>query len=262
MYNDPGTDPVVKYYDETVGVSGKSEIEWYKENAMKFGGPVLDIACGTGRMSLVFAKMGYVVTSIDNSQGMLSRFKNKLSKNPELASKITLHNLPMTNFSFHQRFNTIVCVDAFFHNLTVDDEKQCLDLIHQHLTPSGRFFFNVHSYNPKFVELCKKSAGKTWTERKRYWIKENTEQIVLKQALDITKDEKMIITKLQFLRYDIDGVLLSDELSEWKTHCRTLEQYKKIINDANLEIEKLVGTYNNGPVTPDSQLIFQIKQQN
>jgi len=260
MYRDSKVDPVVKYYDETLALSGKSELSWYEKKVITYGGPVLDIACGTGRLSLFFAKKGYLVTAIDNSQGMLSVFQDKLHKHPELRRRISVHRLSMSNFSFPQKFNTILCVDAYFHNLTPLDEKKCLNCVSRHLNPRGRFFFNVHNYDPKFIEMCRESRGEKWTERKKYWINNKKEQIILEQALDIDEDEQLIITLLRFKRYNKKGDFLSLEHSKWMSHYRTQDHYEKLIMEMGLVVENLVGSYENGSVNENSQLIFQIKR--
>ena len=51
-------DHAVKYYDEAFGITGESEADWYLSTARTFGGPVLDLACGTGRLVLLLAKGG------------------------------------------------------------------------------------------------------------------------------------------------------------------------------------------------------------
>ena len=193
MYRGSEEDPIVKYYDETLGTSGKSEIEWYINKVSEFGGPILDLACGTGRISILFAEKGYQVTSLDSSKGMLQMFYDKLENLPKLKRLISIHNLNMHNFDLDRKFNSILCIDAFFHNLTHEHELGCLTSVAHHLTPEGRFFFNVHNFNPNFIEKCKESRGSIWTERNRYWIRDNTERVVINQSLDI--DYSYIATK-------------------------------------------------------------------
>jgi 2-polyprenyl-3-methyl-5-hydroxy-6-metoxy-1,4-benzoquinol methylase len=258
MYQDSDKDPVVKYYDETLAISGKSEIGWYNSKVSEFGGPILDLACGTGRISIFFALKGYSLISLDNSAGMIDIFRKKLDMLSELKSNIQIYKSAMSNFSLNQQFNSILCIDAFYHNLTFEDEENCLKCVFNHLTPSGRFLFNVHNINPKFIDACKKFRGKKWTERKKYWIRNKMEQIVLEQALDIDEAKQLIITLLRFKRYNKKDKLLSLEESKWFSHYRTLDHYKKIIAESGLVIENVIGSYENGPVDENSQLIFQI----
>jgi 2-polyprenyl-3-methyl-5-hydroxy-6-metoxy-1,4-benzoquinol methylase len=55
------TDLVVKYYDLAFGTLGHAEVDWYLGKARASGGPVLDLACGTGRLALLLAKEGFEV---------------------------------------------------------------------------------------------------------------------------------------------------------------------------------------------------------
>ena len=53
MYGSEQTDLVVKYYDLAFGISGEAELAWYLGQAKMAGGPVLDLACGTGRLAVL-----------------------------------------------------------------------------------------------------------------------------------------------------------------------------------------------------------------
>ena len=156
MYGNENVDPVVKYYDETVGKTGVYELNWYKTKVKQFGGPILDLACGTGRMTLEIAKDNYNIIGIDKSESMLSKFRKNLDLYPiEIQNRIEIHQNQMTGFKFDIKFNVILCIDAFFHNLSNKDEINCLNCVSQHLTPSGRFLFNVHNPNEEFLNYLK-----------------------------------------------------------------------------------------------------------
>lgn len=40
------------------------------------------MACGTGRISILLAKEGYNIIAFDRSEGILTRFREKLTKEP------------------------------------------------------------------------------------------------------------------------------------------------------------------------------------
>ena len=71
MYGSAETDLVVKYYDLAFDITGEAELAWYLEKAKASGGPVLDVACGTGRLAIALAREGLSVTGMDQSVGML-----------------------------------------------------------------------------------------------------------------------------------------------------------------------------------------------
>ena len=70
-----------KHYD--IGVASTTmyhEIQHKVVNALKNCQVIADIGCGTGNLTLALLKQGKEVYSCDNSQGMLTTAKKKISK--------------------------------------------------------------------------------------------------------------------------------------------------------------------------------------
>ena len=183
MYGSEKTDLVVKYYDLTLGISGDAEVEWYLSKARASGGPVLDLACGTGRLALLLAREGFEITGIDPSEGMLNQFREKLRGEPaEVRQRIRIENQRMSNFRLGRKFNTVICCDAFFHNLTVEEEINCLKQVAQHLTPNGRFVFNLPNPTCEFILKSSASGGKEFEERGRYRLEGGSGTLLVEHA--------------------------------------------------------------------------------
>jgi SAM-dependent methyltransferase len=259
MYGSDETDLKVRYYDLTFGVSGEAEINWYLKKARAFGGPVLDLACGTGRLALSLAQKGFDVTGIDSSVGMLNQFELKLKGVPTAThQRVHIANQDMTSFSLKKRFNTILCCDAFFHNLTIEEEINCLDCVARHLAPGGRFIFNLP--NPTFDFILKAAQQKKgdFEERGRYALPESgtlrVEQAHAGNILDQT-----ITTTLRLIHYGVDGNELERGESTWVS--RYLFRYEAVhlLYRCGFEVEALIGDYSGGPVTAQGQLIFQTR---
>ena len=64
-------------YDAIAGIydpwsrSVTEDIEFYVEEALASGGPVVELACGTGRIAVPTAAAGVRVIGVDASAGML-----------------------------------------------------------------------------------------------------------------------------------------------------------------------------------------------
>src|SRR5690348_10402625 len=68
-------------FDQTTAFQGLShDAQRYEELARTTGGPVLELCCGTGRIAIPIAKMGYEVTGVDISAGILEQFRNNLKR--------------------------------------------------------------------------------------------------------------------------------------------------------------------------------------
>jgi 2-polyprenyl-3-methyl-5-hydroxy-6-metoxy-1,4-benzoquinol methylase len=260
MYGSEEIDLVVKYYDVAFGISGDAEVEWYLSKARTFGGPVLDLACGTGRLAFLLAKEGFEVTGTDQSVGMLNQFKEKLKAQPsEIRRRVRLENQRMSAFTLDRKFNTIICCDAFFHNLTVQEEINCLSQVAQHLTLDGRFVFNLPNPTCYFILKSARSAGTEFEERGRYALKDSSDTLLVEQAHAGNVLDQTTTTTLRITRYDAVGNEVEKGESIWTT--RYLFRYEAVhlLYRCGFEVEALVGDYRNGPVTEREQLIFQVK---
>ncbi len=74
--------------------------------------------------------------------------------------------------------------------------------------------------------------------------------------------EQLIFSKLRFTCFDSEDDIIERTESSWTTRYMYQDQYLTLIETSGLEVESLIGTYQNEPVSSTSQLIFQIKLRN
>lgn len=274
MYGSEETDLVVKYYDEAFGVGDQDDYGWYRDKVKAAGGgPILELCCGTGRIALRLAKEeGYDVTGIDQSVGMLNQFQNKLDKvAPEVRQRVHISRPQrMSDFSMpnNKKFNTIICCDAFFHNLTVEEQMGCLRCVRQHLKAGGgsRFLFNIGHETCEYILDSASPEGKIFYVQGRYPLENsNGETLLVERALDGSILEQTITTTLRITRFaaaDAQGnqqVLEQSADQSWTI--RYLFRYEAVhlLYRCGFEVVSLVGDYSNGPVTEKGELIFEVK---
>ena len=260
MYGSEGTDLVVRYYDLAFGISGEAEVAWYVSKARAFGGPVLDLACGTGRLALILAREGFEVTAIDQSAGMLHLFQEKLAAQPpEVRQRVHIENQRMSDFTLSDQFGTILCCDAFFHNLTVQDEMDCLSRVAAHLAPDGRFAFNLPNPTCTFILESVEAGGRDLDERGWYRLDDGSGTVLVEQAQAGNALDQTITTTLRITRYDVGSQPVERGKSTWTT--RYLFPYEAIhlLYRCGFEVEMLEGNYRGGPVAEGGQLVFQTR---
>src|SRR5437667_12320313 len=68
---------IAEYYDASPVVATRQDAPIYLSAARDWGEPILELGCGTGRITLALAKGGYRVTGLDLSQRMLERCAEK-----------------------------------------------------------------------------------------------------------------------------------------------------------------------------------------
>ena len=107
------------------------------------GQRVLDLACGTGELSIRLAKSGFEVTGVDLSGEMLAVAHEKaVQENVALA----LYEQDMSALEGlgTYEFITIFC-DSLNYLSTPNEVKKTFQNVHQHLSEDGLFLFDVHS---------------------------------------------------------------------------------------------------------------------
>jgi SAM-dependent methyltransferase len=112
---------------------------------------VLELACGTGRLTLPLARDRHPVTAIDSSSAML---KVAHSKSRSERLNITFLEGDMRSFELSARFAlVVVCSNSLAHLTTSDDIRACFRCVRRHLKPGGLFAFDV--INPNIKALAR-----------------------------------------------------------------------------------------------------------
>jgi SAM-dependent methyltransferase len=95
---------IAKYYDGAYAAKQDLvDLPFYLDLARQSRGPVLEIACGTGRVLLPIARKGIEICGVDNSQPMLNVLSQNLAKEPqEVRNRITVHEGDMRNFRLNR----------------------------------------------------------------------------------------------------------------------------------------------------------------
>ena len=68
-------------YDLVMGAyASGDQLNFYRRQVARYGEPVLELACGSGRFTLPLAREGINITGVDISEDMLDLAKLKASK--------------------------------------------------------------------------------------------------------------------------------------------------------------------------------------
>jgi SAM-dependent methyltransferase len=123
--------------------------DFYVALAREARGPVLDIACGTGRILLPCLQEGVDIEGLDLFEPML---RTLCAKAAVLGISPRLHRADMSDFSLSRRFELIMIpFNAFIHNTTQVAQIRCLQLCREHLVPGGKLTFDAFFPSLEFV---------------------------------------------------------------------------------------------------------------
>lgn len=131
------------FYDLfSTGLPGDSQ--FYVEESVRSGSPVLEIGCGTGRLLIPIAQAGVDIVGLDRAPRMLDIAREKVAGlSQDTQSRIEFVLGDMRSLMLERQFNLVmVPYRAFTHLLTTDDQKQALSRIRDHLIDGGKLIMN------------------------------------------------------------------------------------------------------------------------
>ena len=102
---------------------------------------VLDLACGTGRMTRTLVKRGYDMIGVDGSDAMLSEAYLQSEGEPILYLCQDMRKLEL----YGTVGAAVCCLDSINYLLSEQDLKQVFALVHNYLDPNGLFLFDVNT---------------------------------------------------------------------------------------------------------------------
>jgi len=127
------------------------DIPFYKGQVERYDDPVLELGCGTGRITIPIAREGYEIIGLDISKQLLDTAREK-SKKENI--DIDWINGDMRNFSLNKKFKLIfIPFNTIHHILNLDDMEKVLKNVRKHLKPDGRFI--VEFFNPDLEILTR-----------------------------------------------------------------------------------------------------------
>lgn len=151
-------DLLAPIYDKVNGeIDYSAWADFIEENVKKYNPNmktelVLDLGCGTGKMTIELARRGYDMTGVDLSAEMLD-IARCAAERCGLSDKMLWLLQDITEFELYGTVELCVsCLDTVNHLTSPKELKKCLSLVHNYLVPDGLFLFDINGKR-KFEEI-------------------------------------------------------------------------------------------------------------
>lgn len=162
-----GWDEYAPFYDwENARTLGRRDVPFWRNVASDARGPVLELGCGTGRVSLPLVRAGVSLVGIDRSAPMLARLRSRrLARASRDELKIVRGDIRALPFAA-QSFSMVLAPYGILQSLLGDaDLKATLDAVARVLEPGGLFGIDLVPDVPNWreyrnrVQLRGRAAG-------------------------------------------------------------------------------------------------------
>lgn len=143
-------------YDALLPVG--AHLPYYVELAQQASGNVLELACGTGQLTVPVASAGLPIVGLDLSPPMLNTARERAAA-AGVSVEYSLGD--MRNFDLGRQFGLIfIARNSLLHLHSTEDILATFAMIRRHLAPGGIFAFDV--FNPN-VRLLARPANQRFS---------------------------------------------------------------------------------------------------
>lgn len=227
-------DRVADLYDRYV--TADDDIAFFLREAGHAGGPVLELMCGTGRLSLPLLEAGVPWTGVDAAPAMLAVLTRKLEAR---GLRGAVHCMDVRALDLPGSFALVLLPFQSFMEITdTADQRAVLDAVLAHLEPGGRFICTLH--NPP--------------------VRRATVDGLLRLVRTVSDDEGVlvvsgieqggtpVVTRLQFFeQFDPDGTLLWKRVLPMSFAFIEHDAFADMARRAGFRVDALYGNYDRAP---------------
>ena len=234
----------------------RADIPLYVALASATDGPILELACGTGRLAIPLAAAGHHVTGVDNDPQMLERAAvawthatNSKSESQAARGTLALIEADMTTLRLGQRFDLVIL--GFNSLLLAPDQatqESTLRRMSEHLSPDGRAVIDVWLPTSEDLDEYDGHENIDWTRRDP-----GTGEMVEKKwraTYDATTRQATVQTT--FTRN------LAENSREDRVQFVTSEELLAMMESVGLDPQQVGGDYSMAEFTPESERIVVV----
>ena len=251
-----------QYYDYfSTGTPGDEQ--FYLEEAVKAGSPVLELGAGTIRITIPIAQAGIEITGLDNSPYMLKKARNKISTlEDDVRKRITLIQADMRSFTLDRKFQLVIIpFRAFLHLLTVEDQRGCLTCIREHLSDDGLLIMNNFDPDPDMISQHSSKLGTVVNKIDEFILTESGNKVIV---FDTRKyDQTCQTVEGYFIFEEIDslGQMVSKSYIPIRLRYFFRYEMQHLLELCGFKIQALYGNFQRGPFQAGGEQIWVAVKQ-
>ena len=228
----------------------QEDVPFYVQLAKEYGGPVLELGCGTGRVTLPIAQAGIDAVGLDLSAGMLDAARQKLSRMPATAQRrMQFVEGNMADFDLGRQFSLVIIpCNQFRELLTTEEHISCLRCIHRHLKKDGSVVIEL--MNP-FRSIKSWTVGDIYHRKVGYCQETGSVIECLFDTTDANLMEQWVEQEAIYIEYLSDGSVIR-HTGRSRLRCIFPRELDLLLQVSGFEVADRWGGYDRYDLKDDS----------
>ncbi len=250
--SDPATAAALaRLYDLDL-VDDPGDLDLYLALADRAGGPVLELAVGSGRLAVPLATAGHTVTGVDNDRAMLDRARARVeAAGTDVAERLTLVEADLIGLALPDAGGyglAFVALNSLLVLPTRAAQRAALRTLADHLAPGGLAVVDV--WIPDAEELGR-FDGRISLEWPR--LDPETGAIVTKVASAQHDAAAATVALTTIFEEGGQGAPPARWVRRDRLRLVSADELRGFAEDAGLTLELMAGDYGLGPIGPGSE---------
>ncbi|MAJ45061.1 MAG: hypothetical protein CMF96_10010 [Candidatus Marinimicrobia bacterium] len=209
------------------------------------GNEVLELASGTGRVSIPLLKEGLNITGIDLSKSFCD-YALKQSSNHGFDNAKFIHG-NITKFNLKKRFDIIIIAyNSLLHLLKNEQVEACFKCVKNHLKANGKFYIDIYMPSPLHYYRPENLRYSTI----EYFDSQINEEVTIEETNNYDPDKEIN----QLTWYYSSKTKKDFLISQFSTRMYWPDTMNRMLIEAGFEILNLWGDYNLNLFTEESTL--------
>jgi SAM-dependent methyltransferase len=226
------------------------DLDFYLEEARAAQPPVLELACGTGRVTLPIARAGVPVVGVDSSVEMLARARQK-SSGDDLPLRWV--QADMREFELEERFGlAIIPARSFLHLLDPGDHVRALENIRTHLRPGGRLALNFFVPNTRILAEHTASTAQMLKLRSEFTRPESGRRVAVWESRRYDLHRQRIHQHFRYEELDAEGRVQAVRYRAYTLCYIWPREMEHLLARCGFEVEATYGGFDRRPFDADS----------
>jgi SAM-dependent methyltransferase len=219
--------------------------------ARRFGGPVLELACGSGRLLAPLAEAGFDVTGVDSSPAMLERARQRLAS---AGLQATLVEQRLQELHLEGRYRAIlIALDSFGLLTSRDDQLRALRAAKRHATHDGRLILDLSNGNVRGASEPGEELAHDLTMPDP-----ETGRPITKFILRRVRPAEQLDELMFFYDEQDERGYLRRSMVELKLRWFTRFELELLLQSAGWQVDEVYGNYDLEPFGPESDRLLVV----